>query len=565
MPTSVGPSEATLPLHGDKPSFFRSMTAPVPRSANLHHPRLVKFATSLNGMESSTMSLQRSKSGLSRLATYLATGQDDDDTSDESDKEDALVNFSLTKIKLLDRSGLVPKVIDYEIPLLPPGVKKHDIRFRRKTKFVLTFNTYKRLYVITILVNAIMLGLAATGSFPAGKENSASFALGNILLAVAIRSELILWGLFDLTDAFFGMASIKPWTSVWVRSGAVLVLMSFGGIHSAAAISALAWLIVGLLSTYSVALLFTYVGVHSLVKTAAIATTCTMFIVILTAQAPVRYFKHDVFEHTHRWLGWTSMAFVWVFVLSGAYYLRLPDVSFGEAVLHDRNFWLALVLNVFLIVPWISVRKIPVKVMPGPNGKAAVLKFDGPVGNGLLGRLARGSGLSQWHAFGIVGEGPKADCHYMVVGVQGGWTSALVHDPPSHLYTRTVRFAGISRLVRMFTRAVAICTGSGIGASLSIPMQNDNVFLIWIASDMEMTFGSTLQELIEKTIPPERRIIFDTKKAGRRPDTVQLLKDVFHAYGAEIVFITSNPRGTVELMRICRENNMPCLGPIFDS
>ncbi|KXS14336.1 hypothetical protein M427DRAFT_33259 [Gonapodya prolifera JEL478] len=96
-------------------------------------------------------------------------------------------------------------------------------------------------------------------------------------------------------------------------------------------------------------------------------------------------------------------------------------------------------------------------------------------------------------------------------------------------------------------------------------MQNPNVFLIWIASDMENTFGPTLQELIEKTIPSERRIIFDTKKAGRRPDVVQLLKDVFRAYAAEIVFITSNPRGTVELMRICRENNMPCLGPIFDS
>ncbi|KXS14335.1 hypothetical protein M427DRAFT_70765, partial [Gonapodya prolifera JEL478] len=148
------PSPATLPLsthasnrNGDHRRLVKYSTAPVPRSSTRVH-LLAKFATQVE-LEPDTNTLARSRSnrsGLSRLTTFLAIGQDiDEDSSDEeSDKEDKLVDFSLTRIKLLDNNGSAPKLIDYEIPLLPPGVKKYDIRFQRKTKWVLSFNTYKR-------------------------------------------------------------------------------------------------------------------------------------------------------------------------------------------------------------------------------------------------------------------------------------------------------------------------------------------------------------------------------------------------------------------------------------
>lgn len=78
-----------------------------------------------------------------------------------------------------------------------------------------------------------------------------------------------------------------------------------------------------------------------------------------------------------------------------------------------------------------------------------------------------------------------------------------------------------------------ICTGSGIGAVLSTCLQLDNWFLIWIGSDLEGTFGRVLLDMIESRIPRERYILFDTKKEGRRPDTVTMLKEIYERFEAE--------------------------------
>ena len=53
---------------------------------------------------------------------------------------------------------------------------------------------------------------------------------------------------------------------------------------------------------------------------------------------------------------------------------------------------------------------------------------------------------------------------------------------------------------------------------------------------MEKTFGPVLFEMIAKTIPKERYILFDTKKEGRRPDTMKMLKEIYVSFGAEGVY-----------------------------
>ncbi|MAD81434.1 MAG: hypothetical protein CL912_00590 [Deltaproteobacteria bacterium] len=76
-------------------------------------------------------------------------------------------------------------------------------------------------------------------------------------------------------------------------------------------------------------------------------------------------------------------------------------------------------------------------------------------------------------------------------------------------------------------------------------------FLIWIGSDQERTFGPTISRLIHDNIEPERMILWDSKKRGGRPDSVQLLKDTWHNFGAEVIFITSNMKGNDEMMQGC--------------
>jgi hypothetical protein len=115
--------------------------------------------------------------------------------------------------------------------------------------------------------------------------------------------------------------------------------------------------------------------------------------------------------------------------------------------------------------------------------------------------------------------------------------------PAPSLSLSAAQFAGLPYLSSLYRRGIAICTGSGIGAVLSTCLQSPDWFLIWIAADMRATFGDTLFEMIERRIPPQRRIIWDTKLRGGRPDTMRLLEDTYRSWSAEFVIITSNPAG----------------------
>lgn len=91
-----------------------------------------------------------------------------------------------------------------------------------------------------------------------------------------------------------------------------------------------------------------------------------------------------------------------------------------------------------MLIPWVTLRQVPVEVeIPSP--KVAVLKFQRGMQQGLLGRISRTS-VMEYHAFGIISEGRKADCHYMICGVQGDFTRKLVAKPPTAIWTRELKF-----------------------------------------------------------------------------------------------------------------------------
>jgi hypothetical protein len=124
--------------------------------------------------------------------------------------------------------------------------------------------------------------------------------------------------------------------------------------------------------------------------------------------------------------------------------------------------------------------------------------------------------------------------------------------------------AGVGNCSAMFKRGIRICTGTGIGAALSTCIQSPNWFLIWIGSDQERTFGSTVTGLIHKHIEPERMILWDSKKRGGRPDTMELLRDTWTRFGAEVIFITSNSQGNDEMMQGCAKEGMHAFGTLWD-
>jgi len=219
-------------------------------------------------------------------------------------------------------------------------------------------------------------------------------------------------------------------------------------------------------------------------------------------------------------------------------------------------------MTVFIALPWCFVREVPVDIEL-PSAKVAIIRFKRGMQQGLLGRVSRSS-IMEYHAFGIISESRHAKYHYMIAGVQGDFTRSLVQNPPKTLWTRELKFAGVSNTSALYKRGIRICTGTGIGAALSTCLQSPYWYLIWIGSDQEKTFGPTISGLIHKHIGPERLLLWDSKARGGRPDSIKILKEAYTYWNAEVVFITSNYIGNTEIMQGCKENNIPCFGTLWD-
>ena len=184
-----------------------------------------------------------------------------------------------------------------------------------------------------------------------------------------------------------------------------------------------------------------------------------------------------------------------------------------------------------------------------PSPKVAIIRFERGMQQGLLGRVSR-SRIMEYHAFGIIrygtlieqpvcraqylrSEGKHSKYHYMICGVQGDFTRSLVNDPPRTLWTRELKFAGVSNTSTLYKRGIRICTGTGLGAALSTCLQSPYWYLIWIGSDQEKTFGPTIATLIHRHLGPERLLLWDSKQRGGRPDTIKILKEAYHYWQAE--------------------------------
>ncbi|CAL3968126.1 unnamed protein product [Diplocarpon coronariae] len=436
-----------------------------------------------------------------------------------------------------------------EVAKLGPSANR-----RRWIRFQLWFNTYRKFFVLVTVLNLVGFIVMALGHFPYAKKHVGALVLGNLLAAIMVRNEL--FARFLYLVAIYGLRS---WAPLWLKYTTVSILQHVGGIHSGCALSAVGWLL------YNIVTIALHHSVQhpSVIATGAI-TALFMTISILSAIPWVRNTHHNIFERYHRFCGWLGLAATWCFVVLQ----KLYDTKQGkwrtgaDTLLETQELWFSAAITVFIFLPWATVRRVPVEVEI-PSSKVAVLRFERGMQQGLLGRIGRTSML-EYHAFGIISEGRKSPYHYMICGVQGDFTKSLVANPPKAMWTRQLKFAGPGHASAMFKRGIRICTGTGLGAALSTCIQDPNWFLIWIGSNQEKTFGPTISALIHNNIEPERMILWDSKERGRRPDTMQLLRDTWKSFGAEVIFITSNMQGNDEMMEGCRAEGMHAFGTLWD-
>ncbi|RWW13173.1 hypothetical protein GW17_00023132 [Ensete ventricosum] len=417
------------------------------------------------------------------------------------------------------------------------------------------FTVYKRLFAVCFTFNVVALVLAVTGHFPYAKKRAALFSMGNILALTLCRSEAFLRVVFWLAVKALG----RPWVPLFVKTAATSFLQSLGGIHSSCGVSSVAWLIYALVHT----LQYRKDTSDEIVAVAS-AILALLCLSCMAAFPVVRHLHHNLFERTHRFAGWTALALLWAFVLLTVGYdpaTKSYDKLKGSKLIEQQEFWFTSTITFFIILPWVTVSRVPVTVT-APSSHASIVKFFGGVEAGLLGRISR-SALSEWHAFGIISDGK--DGHMMLAGAVGDFTRGLVSDPPTHLWVRRVHFAGLPYLVNMYNRVVLLATGSGICVFLSFILQPTaaEVRLVWVTKGVEQNFGREIKEILSRQ-PKEKVLVHDTAVLGR-PNVAQVAVEAARDWEAEVVVVTSNPQGSRDVIRACNKAGIPAFGPIWDS
>ncbi|KAG5515702.1 hypothetical protein RHGRI_036676 [Rhododendron griersonianum] len=498
-----------------------------------------------------TQSPARASRVSSHFCDLELEGENDEDFSrniEDGDIQQELNQVSVSKLPLVESKG--------EHDQKPN--KPKESRDARLSVILLDqglFTVYKRLFVTCLALNSTFLLLSATGKFQYATDKAALFSIGNILALTLCRSEACLRVVFYITVKVFGRSCVP----LRVKTAVTSLLQSLGGIHSGCGVSSIAWLIYALGLTLRD-------RENTSTEIIAVASTILSLLCLssLAAFPLVRHLHHNIFERTHRFAGWTALALLWVFILLTISYdpkTKSYNGNLRSKLIKSQEFWLTTVITVFIILPWITVRRVKVNVS-APSTHASIIKFEGGVRPGILGRISP-SPFSEWHAFGIISDGEKE--HMMLAGAVGDFTRSLVSHPPSHLWVRTVHFAGLPYLANLYDRVLVVATGSGICVFLSLILQPRaaNICLLWVAKGIEQNFGKEIKEWVSGH-PKEKVIVHDTAVLGR-PNVSQMTVDAARNWGAEAVIVTSNPEGSRDVVNSCKAAGIPAFGPIWDS
>jgi hypothetical protein len=420
---------------------------------------------------------------------------------------------------------------------------------------------YRRLFSIMGLFNiAAAIAILLTGI---EREWLGTLTAMNLLIAVLIRQEFVINALYTITCSV-----PKSWPlSIRKRCARIFHL---GGVHSGAGVSAALWLLANNLGdavcigTGSCSGAW---GKQSIAAQVVSWILAGLFTVMLAMAYPtIRKKDHDLFERTHRYVGWTMLGLFWVQVVLTANDTRPDGVTLGAACVRSPPMWLLVVATLSIASSWFWLRKVPVEAEV-LSDHAVRLHFDYTVPvNGSFTRLSR-KPLVEWHSFATIPapepENGRAPGYSLVVSNAGDWTKSCIQDAPTHLWVRGVPTCGVMRIATLFNRIVVIATGSGIGPLLghiqdpSCPTQ-----LIWSTPRPEKTFGAPMLDTIRSKIPGA--VIHDTKELGR-PDLVKMGYNMFKGFGAEAVIIIANEKITKKVVYGLETRGVSAYGAIWDS
>lgn len=417
---------------------------------------------------------------------------------------------------------------------------------------------YRALFTVVVLTNAGVLALLLTLG-----QDLRSFKLeasANLTLAVLVRQDAVINSLYTV------FCSVPKTAPLWIRRKCAKIY-HLGGVHSAAGVCSTLWLLgSNIVSTFPYG--------ENVDRTKSTASTvvawmvsglcCTM---IGFAYPTFRKRNHNVFERTHRFMGWAALLLIWVQDILKAMETSKPGQDIGMTLAKDPGFWLLAVTSCSLASSWLFLRKVPVETIPLSN-HAIVLSFSSTVPvNGSFARISSRP-LLEWHSFATIPQlepnaWANATGYSLVVSDAGDWTRSCIEKPPHSLWVRGLPTCGVMRIATLFKSIVVIATGSGIGPLLGhIQRPSCRTELIWSAKHPEKTFGKHVVSTIYKMIP--NAIIHDTALQGR-PDLTIMAYNLAVSCCAEAVIIIANEKITKKVVYGLETRGMPAYGAIWDS
>ncbi|RMZ77949.1 hypothetical protein DV738_g4175, partial [Chaetothyriales sp. CBS 135597] len=380
----------------------------------------------------------------------------------------------------------------------------------------------------------------------------------NLCAAVVMRQELVINFLFFL----FGQCP-QSFPLRFRRLAAKIYHL--GGVHSGAAIAGTVWF--GIYNVSIARLRDQDVGqdfrivlvVFTIVLDALLLGIC------ISSHPALRAKYHNWFECIHRFAGWLAIALFWVHIILLTLASRRgmsPMPSVGQLLVKSPPFWLVVVITVSLALPWLRLRKVRVEAEP-LSSHAIRLHFD--YANTPLCAAPRFSDnpLKEWHAFAGIPETNGKKGFSVLVSRAGDWTSKMIENPPTRLWTKGMLTRGVLHVAPIFKRLVLVCTGSGIGPMLALTAGNNlNCRILWSTPSPEKTFGKNVMDTLHRVDPGA--VIINTTLVGRQ-DLLEPAYTQFKQMDAEAIFIISNPKVTRKLVYGLEARGVPTFAPIFDS
>lgn len=385
----------------------------------------------------------------------------------------------------------------------------------------------------------------------------------NLTLAVLIRQEFVINALYTIS------CSVPKSWPLCIRARCAKIY-HLGGVHSGAALFAGLWLL-GSNIADEVCMLGAscpnWTGQSLAAKIISWLLSVFFLVMFVLAYPSIRKKHHDLFERTHRFIGWTMLTLFWVQVVLIVNDNKPSNMSLGGACLRSPPFWLLIVATLSIASSWLLLRKVLVEaeIM---SDHAVRLHFDYTVPvNGSFTRLSRHP-LVEWHAFATIPApepvGSRKKGYSLVVSNAGDWTRDCIANPPTSIWTRGVPVCGVMRVATLFNRVLVIATGSGIGPVLG-HIQNSGACatqLIWSTPRPEVTFGDEFVGSIREKIPDA--VIHDTKALGR-PDLVKMGYNMAKSFEAEAVIIIANEKITKKVVYGLETRGVSAYGAIWDS